>query len=98
MLFASSGFDVALYDIVSENVDKALVDIKAQLLNLELKGLLRGQTSASEQFSLIRKAETLEDCVRDAIHVQVLFAENTIFYSFIYESKTKNDSFEFIFQ
>jgi L-gulonate 3-dehydrogenase len=71
MLFASSRFDVALYDIVGENVDKALIDIKAQLLNLESKGLLRGQISAKEQFSLIRKADTLEDCLRNAIHVQV---------------------------
>ncbi len=71
MVFASSGFNVALYDIVGDNVDKALVDVKAQLLDLESKGLLRGQISAKQQFSLITKAKTLEDCLRDAIHVQV---------------------------
>jgi len=70
MLFASAEFNVALYDIVGENVDKALVDIKAQLNNLEAKGLLRGEINANEQFSLIRKADTLEDCLENAIHVQ----------------------------
>jgi len=70
MLFAGSGFNVSLYDIVGDNVDKALLDIKAQLNNLEANGLLRGQTKANEQFSLIRKADTLDDCLQNAIHVQ----------------------------
>jgi hypothetical protein len=64
---------------VGENVDKALLDIEAQLLNLQSKGLLRDQISAKEQFSLIRKAETLEDCLRDAINVQVFLLKAQYF-------------------
>lgn len=71
MLFAASEFDVAIYDLISDNVDKALVDIEAQLQNLESKGLLRGKINAKQQFALIRKADTLEECLKDAIHVQV---------------------------
>ena len=71
MLFAGSQFNVAIYDVIGENVDKALVDIEAQLQNLESKGLLRGQINAKQQFALIRKADTLEDCLQNAIHVQV---------------------------
>ncbi|CAG2173624.1 unnamed protein product, partial [Oppiella nova] len=43
MLFAASEFSVAIYDVIHENVDTALVDIQAQLNNLESKGLLRGK-------------------------------------------------------
>ena len=71
MLFAASEFDVAIYDVIGDNVDKALVDIEAQLKNLESKGLLRGKINAKQQFALIRKANTLEECLQNAIHVQV---------------------------
>jgi len=89
MLFASSEFNVALYDIVGENVDKALLDIEAQLLNLQSKGLLRGQISAKQQFSLIRKAETLEDCLRDAIHVQECVFEDIDLKSKVFKELDK---------
>lgn len=71
MLFASSGYTVHLYDIISDNVDSALIDVKNNLENLESKGLLRGKLSASQQFSLIKKSSTLKDCLKEAIHVQV---------------------------
>lgn len=71
MLFASAGYQVVLYDVVSANVDTALADIKFQLQNLQEKGLLRGKLSADEQFALISKADTLSDCLKDAIHIQV---------------------------
>ena len=71
MLFAANGFHVALYDIVNANVDIALDDIKQQLTDLQLKGLLREKLSASEQFALISKADSLQECLTDAIHVQV---------------------------
>ena len=71
MLFAASEFNVAIYDVIGDNVDKALVDVEAQLKNLEAKGLLRGKINAKQQFSLISKANTLEECLQNAIHVQV---------------------------
>jgi L-gulonate 3-dehydrogenase len=73
MLFASSGFHVALYDVINENVDKALVDISQQLNNLESKGLLRGDINAKQQFALIQKVSTLQECLNGAIHVQVKY-------------------------
>ena len=71
MLYAASEFNVTIYDVIGENVDKALVDIEAQLQNLESKGLLRGKINAKQQFALITKSNTLEECLQDAIHVQV---------------------------
>ena len=82
MLFAASHFDVAIYDVISENVDKALVSIDAQLQNLESKGLLRGKINAKQQFALIRKADSLEDCLQNAIHVQVFLIP--IYQTFIW--------------
>ena len=73
MLFASSGYTVHLYDIISDNVDSALIDVKNNLENLESKGLLRGKLSASQQFSLIKKSSTLKDCLKEVIHVQVYY-------------------------
>ncbi|CAG2110918.1 unnamed protein product [Medioppia subpectinata] len=70
MIFAASEYTVSLYDVIGENVDKALVSIESQLKNLEAKGLLRGQISAKQQFALISKANTLKDCLHNAIHVQ----------------------------
>jgi L-gulonate 3-dehydrogenase len=82
MLFASSGFHVVLYDVINENVDKALADISQQLNNLESKGLLRGDINAKQQFALIEKVDTLQQCLNGAIHVQV--------YSFNYFLTTNN--------
>jgi len=70
LLFVASEFNVSIYDVISENVDKALVDIETQLNDLQSKGLLRGKINAKQQFALIRKANTLEDCLQNAIHVQ----------------------------
>ncbi|XP_054163106.1 lambda-crystallin homolog [Oppia nitens] len=70
MLFAASEFDVSIYDVITDNVDKALVSIENQLNDLESKGLLRGKINAKQQLALIRKADTLQDCLQNAIHVQ----------------------------
>lgn len=70
MLFASVGYSVKLFDVASEKIDDALVDIKQQLQKLEDTGYLRGTLTAAQQFSLISKCLTLADCVKDCIHVQ----------------------------
>lgn len=76
MLFASVGYHVSLYDVISENVDSALSIIKTELQSLEKEGLLRGKLSAKEQYALITKASTLEDCLKGALHCQECVFEN----------------------
>ena len=71
MIFASAGFDIALYDVVPDAVDNALQLIKQQLESLENDGLLRGHLTAAQQFSHISKVSTLQQCVDNTIHIQV---------------------------
>ncbi|PVD28444.1 hypothetical protein C0Q70_11032 [Pomacea canaliculata] len=60
MLFASSGYQVSLYDIEIEQIDKAKDDIKSQLLKLE---------EEDEQYQLIQGVTDLKSCVEDAFFV-----------------------------
>ncbi|NEU36015.1 hypothetical protein GN156_35770, partial [bacterium LRH843] len=53
MLFAAAGYNVTLYDILPEQIETALVDLKEQLTKLEQKKLLRGTLTAQQQYSLI---------------------------------------------
>lgn len=71
MIFASQAFDVYLYDVVPEAVDKALKLLKGQFELLQKCGLLRGSLSAAQQFAHIHKAATLADAVDGSVHVQV---------------------------
>ena len=54
MLFTSVGYQVAIYDIVQEQIKKSLEAIKNQLNKLESEGLLRGSLSAQQQYNLIK--------------------------------------------
>uniref|UniRef100_A0A2L2Y1J0 L-gulonate 3-dehydrogenase n=1 Tax=Parasteatoda tepidariorum TaxID=114398 RepID=A0A2L2Y1J0_PARTP len=76
MLFASTGYSVGIYDVESFKVDEALADIKIQLQKLKELGYLRGKLSETEQFNLIHKCNTLEECVSGSIHVQECVFEN----------------------
>lgn len=54
MLFAGTGYQVVIYDIVQEQIANALEDIKQQFNRLESDKLLRGSLTAQQQFSLIK--------------------------------------------
>lgn len=70
MLFAGQGYDVVMYDVMSEQVTSALTYITDQLVQLEKEGFLRGNLSAVEQRKLIKGTDNLEECLKDAVHVQ----------------------------
>lgn len=73
MLFVGAGYNVVIYDVVKSQLDNALLDIGKQLAALQERGLLRGTTSAGEQFQLIGTCDDLRQCVQDAVYVQVGF-------------------------
>lgn len=53
MLFTCAGYNVSLYDVSTDLVEKAIKDIGEQLQALEKDGMLRGNISAAEQIKLI---------------------------------------------
>lgn len=53
MLYASVGYSVVIYDVIPEQVQTALTDIKDQLQTLKNEKLLRGNISAEDQLKLI---------------------------------------------
>ncbi|XP_058465704.1 lambda-crystallin homolog [Malaya genurostris] len=76
MLFAGVGYQVTIFDIVPEVVQKALKQTETELNNLERNGLLRGALSASEQFACIRGSHNLKETVDGAFFLQECVPEN----------------------
>ena len=71
MVFISGGYSVCLYDIDTEQTSSAMTFIKDKLHQLEKDGLIRGSSSAEEQYSLISSTTDLKTCIRGAVHIQV---------------------------
>merc|ERR1712123_328585 len=70
MIFASVGYKVVLFDVEAAQVTKALENIKAELLEFEAAGTLRGTIGAAAQAELISGTDSLADCVTGAKYVQ----------------------------
>merc|ERR1712142_22931 len=70
MIFASVGYKVVLFDVESSQVTKALENIKAELVEFEAAGTLRGDRGAAAQSELISGTDSLEECVKGAKYIQ----------------------------
>ena len=63
MIFASTGYQVTLYDIEKSQADKALESIAIELDQFEKEGVLRGHLPAELQKKLISGSSNLKDCI-----------------------------------
>jgi len=70
MIFASVGYKVVLYDVDAGQVERALSNIKEELVEFENAGTLRGTLPAAEQAKLISGTASLAECVTGAKYIQ----------------------------
>ena len=77
MVFVSGGYSVCLYDIDTDQTSSAMKFIEEKLRQLEKDGLLRGTLSVEEQISLVSSTNSLKECLKDSIYIQV---NNSVFH------------------
>lgn len=82
MIFASVGYQVALYDVVPEQLAGALGLIKETLGRYEKEGHLRGTLTSTEQIQKITGYSSLSECLEGAIYVQVHMGDHVYSISF----------------
>lgn len=76
MIFASVGYKVQIYDIVPDQIDKALKHIAAELKRLEKENLLRGTLTAEQQIKCISGTTDINQLVKNAAYIQECVPEN----------------------
>eukprot|EP00095_Tigriopus_kingsejongensis_P008489 maker-scaffold18_size714446-snap-gene-5.18 protein:Tk08489 transcript:maker-scaffold18_size714446-snap-gene-5.18-mRNA-1 annotation:"hypothetical protein DAPPUDRAFT_306692" len=76
MIFASVGYEVWLYDIHQEQLDKAVIDIGRDVDQFEKDGTLRGTLPAHQQKKLIHITTDLAECIKGCVYVQESVPEN----------------------
>lgn len=86
MLFASSGYQVHLYDIQASQVTDALSNIRTQLVDLKEMGLLRGTLTVDQQHSCINGATDLSVAIKGAWFVLECVPERLDLKTSVYRS------------
>lgn len=76
MLFAGAGYQVTIFDIVQEQIDKTFQFIETELNRLEKEKILRGKLNAAEQLKSISSTMDLNELVENAIYIQECIPEN----------------------
>lgn len=72
IIFSSFNYRVQLYDTNQQCLRNVKSKIQRELLELNKQGLTRGNSglTVDQQMALISTAESLEECLQEAIHVQ----------------------------
>lgn len=76
MLFAGAGYQVKIFDIVQEQIDKTFKFIETELKRLEKEKILRGKLNAAQQLKCISSTTDLNELVENAIYIQECIPEN----------------------
>lgn len=76
MIFASVGYQVQIYDISLEQIDRALKRIGIELRRLECEKLLRGTLTAEQQIKCVSGTTDIAELVKNSIYIQECVPEN----------------------
>lgn len=76
MVFASAGYQVQIYDILPEKIEKTVNHIATEMKRLERMSALRGKLSANQQIECITGTSDLNELVKKSIYIQECVSEN----------------------